>query len=158
MTGEYRYRLHRLLPGQLWAMNRRRILFCALNPSTATEYQDDPTVRRMVGFCAREGGSTMALVNLFAMRSTDPNALALFDDAIGPQNDMIIAEEARRADMIIAAWGAHRFARDRAKDVLRILSAHGNVYRLGEPAIDGSPRHPLYLPKDAPLVLHRAAS
>ena len=48
--GQYRYHLWRrwdeLLPTMVWVM---------LNPSTADATEDDPTIRRCIGFAKREG-------------------------------------------------------------------------------------------------------
>lgn len=153
MTPEYRYTLRRELqaPPVLFP---KRILFCALNPSTATETEDDPTVRRMIGFAKRFGASEMRLVNLFAARTTNPLKLWLFDDPVGPENDLWTEREAMQADVIVAAWGATGKAPERAGAVLEILRRHGNVHRLGDPTRGGMPRHPLYLPGDTELEIH----
>lgn len=80
-------------------------LFVMLNPSTATAHANDPTVRRCLGFAAREGWRALAVVNLFGLRSTDPAALAAHPDPIGEHNDQVLADHATRADVVVAAWG-----------------------------------------------------
>ena len=161
MEPEYRYTLDRVLVPDIrlftGAARYKRVLFCALNPSTATAERNDPTVRRMMGFARRFGGTRMRLVNLYAARATDPRDLWKFDEPVGPMNDYHINREARAADVRIAAWGANPKARDRASKVLDIMRQHGPVYRLGRATKAGHPGHPLYLRKDSPLQRHADA-
>ena len=150
MIPEYRYILRRnLLGAGMLPLFPRRILWCALNPSTAEEREggaNDPSVRRMMGFSRQLDGTDMHLVNMYAARTTDPYYLWTFDDPIGPENDYWIDREASKADIVIAAWGAEPKAVKRAADVLHILHSHGPVYHLGDLTKNGQPRHPLYLP------------
>ena len=118
-----------------------------LNPSTADAEIDDPTIRRCKSFAQREGCSTLEVVNLYAYRATDPKQLWQVFDPIGPENDRYISEAVARADVVIAAWGAHA-KRLRAKSVARHIP---DAFALGF-TIQGVPRHPLYLKSDAPLI------
>ncbi|MGC1272634.1 MAG: DUF1643 domain-containing protein [Planctomycetaceae bacterium] len=138
----YRYTLSRT-----WSRSLPRILFIGLNPSTADDQRDDPTVRRCLGFAERWGFGSLTLVNLFAYRTTDPSALSDVDDPIGPDNDRWIAVEQVRADRIVAAWGNHGalFSRDAA-----VLAGLDDVHCLGVTKA-GCPRHPLYLSAKTPL-------
>ena len=153
MTPEYRYTLERCLSPMPF-FPQRRIMFCALNPSTATADKDDPTVRRMIGFAWRFAATEMRLVNLYAARSTDPSNLWRFYDPVGPLNDDHICQEAFEADVVIAAWGANLRAQERARRVLSLMRRYGHVYRLGDPTRAGCPRHPLYLPAELDLQVH----
>ena len=151
----YRYRLTRRLHPVLGG-SRRRLLFCMLNPSTADEKRDDPTIRRCIGFAQRERFTDLVVVNLFAARATNPADLLGLDDPVGSGNDDAIAQEAARADLVVAAWGnpPSTLARERAGAALRILRRRHDVYRLGSPTARGHPRHPLRLEKSTPLALH----
>jgi hypothetical protein len=126
-----------------------------LNPSVADEVRNDPTIRKCQGFQARWGhGGSCEVVNLFALRATDPRELSKHPDPVGAEND----EHLRRAadevvsakGRIVVAWGAHRFARRRAEEVRRIYWPF-RLDCLGTTK-DGSPRHPLYVPYSQPLV------
>src|SRR6187455_1128147 len=97
------------------------VLFVCLNPSTADEVRDDPTIRRCVGYAKRWGFSRLVVCNLFALRSTDPRALYEHPDPIGPANDRHLLDEATRADRVVAAWGAHGGYKLRGATVLRML-------------------------------------
>lgn len=147
--GRYRYVLRRSLGSILrWY---RPILFIMLNPSTADAETDDPTIRRCMAFAKREGATHLSVVNLFALRATDPNKLLKDDDPIGPENDNYIAEEIRKNGMlpVVCAWGAHRFAKKRAEEIMNRGAAGGFVC-LGKTK-SGMPKHPLYLRVDSPL-------
>ena len=154
---EYRYVLTRCLRVPPSSGVPRTVLFCLLNPSTADETEDDPTIRRVVNFAKREGYDHLSVVNLYGVRSTDPKALASFDDPIGPDNDNTIRTEVSQADLVVAAWGVPPPIPDadkRVRQVLALLTADQDVYRLGKPTKGGHPPHPLYLRKDTPLELH----
>jgi hypothetical protein len=136
--GLYRYRLSRRWGGGA------PMLFIGLNPSTANAEQDDPTIRRMVGFAKRDGLGAIEVVNLFAFRSTDPAKLDDVADPVGPDNDDTILRAARGAAVVVAAWGAHRLVHFRSQVVLRLIAEY-NVQCLGTTKNGGYPRHPLYV-------------
>lgn len=146
----YRYRL-----GRRWSEDGPLDVWVMLNPSTADAEQDDPTIRRCKGFSALWGAGGIVVVNLFALRSTDPAALARHPDPIGPANDDNIAQVAARAQedggRVIAAWGAHPMAGPRARIVHRVISEHATVFCLGGTKA-GAPRHPLYVRSSTALT------
>lgn len=140
----YRYRLTRL-----WDYDKPGVLFILLNPSTADGRQDDPTVRRCVGFAREWGAGRLWIINLFALRATNPREL-LADpaDAVGPHNDDCIYQALRcfddRADLIVCGWGnwgSHKLLRPRRDDVLRMLPVETNCLAITS---TGDPKHPLY--------------
>jgi hypothetical protein len=145
--GVYRWNLHRQ-----WAPGRRCDVWIMLNPSTADASLDDPTIRRCIAFSHRWGAGGIAVVNLFALRATDPEQLRTHPDPVGYRNDGVIMQEvivARESDAkVIAAWGAHPMAVERARIVARNI---GFLYCLGTTAA-GAPRHPLYVRGDTELV------
>ena len=138
----YRYSLSRT-----WDTSLPRVLFVGLNPSTADDQCDDPTVRRCIGFAQRWGYGGLILVNLFAYRTTDPSGLTEVDDPIGSENDHWIAVEQARVDRVVAAWGNHGVLLNRDEAVLETLT---RAYCLGITKA-GCPRHPLYLAATTPL-------
>jgi hypothetical protein len=141
----YRYTLTRELRGT--ARPERRVAFVMLNPSTADETHDDATIRRCIAFARREGGTQLGVVNLYAARATDPRGLRELDDPVGPENDDALRWAAGWADLLIAAWGA-RAPASRVEQAVAILDRP--LACLGVTK-DGAPRHPLYLPRTAPL-------
>src|SRR5262245_25448198 len=104
--GRYRYLLWRA-----WDDRGPRMLFVMLNPSSADDGRDDPTIRRCVRFARRHGCGSLAVANLFALRATDPRTLLARwrqgGDVVGPRNDQAIVRAAEVADVIVLAWGRH---------------------------------------------------
>ncbi len=147
--GTYRYLLTRKVRSEITVV--KRCLFIMLNPSTADAESDDPTLKRCMGFSQRWGMTYLHVVNLFAMRATDPKRLFSAGDPVGPENDGVITTEVTNADLIIAAWGNYGAFNGRAEDVRTIISRHGiGLHHLGL-NLTGQPRHPLYAPSDAVL-------
>lgn len=139
--GRYRYSLRRA-----WG-DGPTVAFIGLNPSTADAENDDPTIRRCIGFAQAWGYSSLLMLNLFALRSTNPSRL-LFDAApIGPDTDARLNTDVLGASLVVAAWGAHYIAASRGADVRHRLEALGvELHALGLTR-SRQPKHPLYLPK-----------
>lgn len=158
----YRYELRRR-----WGAGPPFVVI-GLNPSTATATENDPTIRRCIAFAKRESCSELIMVNLYALRSTDPKGLRttawgtgdpawwVRKDAVGPENNHAIAaalaESESRGGIVVAAWGGtdarcHRF---RVEVVRKLLGAL--PVRCFGTTRSGHPKHPLYLPADVPLV------
>ncbi|MEX5727701.1 hypothetical protein Ga0609869_001054 [Rhodovulum iodosum] len=136
----YRYLLTRV-----WDPAGRRALFVMLNPSTATEVQNDPTVERCERRARALGFGAFRVTNIFAYRATDPKLMRAAPDPVGPGNDAAIAQSAPWADQIVCAWGAHGAHLDRGPEVERLLRATGlPLFHLGLTKA-GHPRHPLYI-------------
>lgn len=147
----YRYRL-----GRTWAEPNAKglVLWVMLNPSTADEDLDDPTIRRCITFSKTWGYAGLMVGNVYGYRATMPSTLWNVYDPIGPENDRHLSNMAARASRIIVGWGNNADA-DRAEKVLKLLSAWGDVYCLGVNE-SGTPRHPLYIPvKTVPMLLRR---
>lgn len=121
-------------------------LFIMLNPSTADGTQDDPTIRRCVGFAKFWGYDRLEVVNLFAYRATDPRELMnlSLDEAVGPENRERVFSAVSMAKMIVCAWGAHGDYLGQDETLLGWIDPRER-YCLGITK-DGAPRHPLYLP------------
>lgn len=156
--GKYRYRLIR----DLGMMGKGACVFVMLNPSTADATNDDPTIRRCIGYARTLGHARLEVVNLFAYRSTVPGVLYAMsrDTAVGPDNDQHILEAAAGARTVLCAWGNHGSQFGRAAEVLSLLRAHGiQPKALKVNAKSGQPAHPLYLKGDAlPFDIHGSAS
>lgn len=142
----YRYTLWRKLDNDLYSKPAGVCNFLMLNPSTADESQDDPTVRRCIGFAQAWGYAELVVTNIFAFRATDPRTMLAREDPVGPDNDRWILETAKEASIVVAAWGTHGSHRGRSTAVRNMLKMIDvPLMRLKKIAGD-QPSHPLYLP------------
>ena len=147
--GVYRYTLFRDL-----GMQGPPLTAVMLNPSTADAQKDDPTIRRLTGFAKSWGLGSLLVLNLFAIRATDPRDMMAAEDPVGPLNDETIrhalqlAKDEDRA--VLAAWGAHGGHRQRDFYVTHKL-VDGVDWRCLGMTHQGHPRHPLYVPKSQGL-------
>ena len=136
----YRYKLTRR-----WEESGKGITFIMLNPSTATEVQNDPTVERCERRARALGFGAFCVTNIFAFRETDPYKMRQHHDPIGPENDAQINEACLWADKIVAAWGTH------GAHLKRGAMVQANLKQIGEPIFHlgltkaGHPKHPLYI-------------
>jgi hypothetical protein len=131
----YRYSLE-----IVWDATKPIAAFIGLNPSTADEVDDDPTIRRCRGFAESWGCGGMRMLNLFAFRTPKPKVMLAEDDPGGPENDLRDLLEGVTGPRV-ACWGTHGHHLEM-----------GNFYREMLPGLqcfgrnrDGSPKHPLYL-------------
>jgi hypothetical protein len=138
----YRYMLSRH-----WDSGDKVCVFVGLNPSKADEYVDDPTIRRCIRFTQDWGMNHLVMLNLFALRSTDPEILRHSQDPVGPLNDEIIAKLSKSADLTVACWGNGGVLKGRSRQVLALLK---KPHHMGITSI-AEPKHPLYLRADTVL-------
>ncbi len=147
--GRYRWSLRR--SWQIWERGEHVqgmgvCCFVMLNPSTADGEQDDPTIRRCIGFCRSWGYDILSVRNLFAWRATDPRELFNTNTATGGHRGDTELLAAATADMLVVAWGAGvPFGRD--EQALELFKTHFPgvpLYCLGTTK-HGHPRHPLYV-------------
>jgi len=137
-------RIHRYTLWRSWDGGAGFVQFIGLNPSTADEVQDDPTVRRCIGYAKAWGYAGLCMTNAFAFRSTDPTGLRTAADPIGPENDRRLVEVSRFAGKVVAAWGVHATFMGREAAVRKLIP---NLFVL-KLTKDGHPGHPLYLKQD----------
>ena len=109
---------------------------------------DDPTIRKVMTYSRRWSFAELTVVNLFALRSTDPRALKGHRDPVGPENDAHLLAAARRADAVVCAWGNHGVLLGRSERVGAMLADAGVEARCLRISGTGQPWHPLYLPGD----------
>jgi hypothetical protein len=120
-----------------------------LNPSTADEIDNDPTVERCCRRARMLGYGSVIVLNIFALRSTLPSNLYTHPDPIGPENDAhinaVLQLAKKPGSLFVCAWGFHGKHMQRGKQVLRMVYDAGVVpHHLGLTS-DGHPRHPLYV-------------
>lgn len=143
--GPFRYLLWRR-----WA-DAATVLFVMLNPSTADETRDDPTIRRCLAYARAWGFGALEVVNLFAFRASQPRQLRRAGAPVGPYTDGILRSAVARASAVIAAWGNDGARYDRSLAVTEMI---GRALRVLGITRTGAPRHPLYAPANARPRLH----
>ena len=148
-------RTHRYLLERRWREGKP-LTWVMLNPSTAGAFADDPTIKRCIRFAQRDGYAGIQVVNLFALRATDPRELQAHPDPVGPCNDRMLAEATLGA-AVVAAWGTHQGPGDRGHVVAARLARTGLAMVCLGATKAGHPVHPLArgrarVPDDAPFV------
>lgn len=149
--GRYRQLMRRWL-GDVFP--ERYILFIGMNPSTADASVNDPTCAREWTFAQREGFDAMVKANVGDYRATDPKMLlASGVSASSPDNLPVIRAQAARAGKVILCHGKlNRALAPAGRDLVEAMKADGiELWCFGTNG-DGSPKHPLYLRADTPLV------
>jgi hypothetical protein len=151
--GLYRYELRRR-----WGCGDL-VLWIMLNPSTADEMKDDPTIRRCIRFSQRWGFGGIVVCNLFALRATDPKRLREVEDPTGPENFRTIRAAAEECSKVVCAWGGYvekmggeTFLSVRPVRVFGLLRDVGCAPLCLGTTKMGHPRHPLYVPYSQNLV------
>lgn len=117
------------------------VAFIGLNPSTADETVDDPTIRRCIGFAKAWGFGGLYMLNAYAFRATDPKVMQRELDPVGVDNNGVISCLGRSVELVIACWGAH-CTESRERKVCEVIGK--SIYCLGKTK-SGRPKHPLYL-------------
>jgi hypothetical protein len=143
----YRYRL------SIMRQAGPRVLWVLLNPSTADEHVDDPTVRRCQIWAEAWGYAGAEIANIFAWRDTDPRGMRAASDPVGPDNDGHLLEAAACAGLIICGWGVHGAHLGRGDYVAGLLRSAGHTLHALRITQGGHPQHPLYLPSAIKPVL-----
>lgn len=145
--GQYRYRLER----QVDSLASAGLVFAffGVNPSTADATEDDPTIRKLRGFTAANGGSRFIVGNVFAYRSTDVTALARAADPVGPENRRHLLAIAQDAQVLVPCWGARDKVPEKLRQhldaTLKLLLDAGRPVRIFGCTRSGDPKHPLML-------------
>lgn len=143
--GKYRYSLSRI-----WDDSKPKVLFIMLNPSTADAENDDPTIRRCIGFAKDWGYGGLHVVNLFARRATDPKELLSYSFVVGIENIKYFKKMSALSEIAVCAWGNGSIVKKLQK---RLDHTWKPLYWIDKPlhylelSNDGTPKHPLYLPK-----------
>lgn len=133
---QYRYVLWRI-----WDNTKPLVNFIGLNPSTADETKDDPTMRRCASFAKSWGYGGFFMTNLFSFKATKPEDLKKAPDPIGKDTDKWILEIEKKVEKVIFVWGVNGIYLNRDIEIKKIITK-GHFIELSK---DGHPKHPLYL-------------
>ena len=141
-----RCRRWRYLLWRCWDDAKPAANFLMLNPSTADEFQLDPSCTRARNFADRWGFGAVLITNIFAWRATDPEEMKAVRDPVGRGNDAAILRAAREAAIVVCAWGNHGAHHERGKKVVEALRSSQIQLHYLRINGGGHPAHPLYLP------------
>jgi hypothetical protein len=152
IDGPYRYWLERQ-----WGDWAPWLTVVMLNPSTADAEREDATLRVLIALAKREGFGHLQVFNLFAYRTPYPKALRQAqrdgEDIVGIGNPTLLREGALGTiGPVIVGWGANPIAREPAAQFAEWADEQETELLCVGTNLDGSPRHPLYMKSDAPLV------
>lgn len=133
-------RTYRFALWRTWDDSKPYVMFVGLNPSTADETSDDPTLTRCINYAKSWGFGGVCMANLFAFRATEPGDMKAATDPIGTENNDWLIKLANDAGLVVAAWGNDGAYLGRSKQVKDLLP---NVHCL-KLNKSGEPAHPLY--------------
>lgn len=147
--GRYRYSLARSWANEMIrTVPGGRVCWIMLNPSTADDKVDDPTIRKCIGFSKNWGYDSLEVVNLLAWRATHPRELRGEQDFVGPENAKAVTDAVARASLVVCAWGAADIVRAQGLGTHAAVHLHRSGVALHHLGLTkhGEPRHPLYVP------------
>jgi hypothetical protein len=134
-------RLYRYALWRVWNKDNGLVMFIGLNPSTANERDNDPTIRCVMSFAYNWGFGGVVMANLFGLISPYPEDLITCKDPLGG-NDQWVEALAKHCQRIVFAWGKFKETKLIASNVIEMFP-EAYALKLNN---DGSPRHPLYVP------------
>jgi hypothetical protein len=143
----------RYLLWRRWDAARPVANFLMLNPSTADEWQLDPSCTRARLYAERWGYGALIVTNIFGWRATDPEEMKAVRDPVGRGNDRAILRAARESAIVVCAWGNHGAHLGRSAAVRELLAKARIEARVLRMNAGGEPAHPLYLPARLKPVL-----
>lgn len=144
-------RKHRYTLWRVWGDVERDgfCQFIGLNPSTATETEDDPTIRRCVGYAKAWGYAALCMTNLFSFRATDPRDMKAESEPTNDANREWLLRISKDAGLTVAAWGVHGTHFGEDLRMMAMFKAHGHRLHCLKRVSGGRfPGHPLYLAKN----------
>ena len=137
-------RAYRFALWRTWDDSKPHVMFVGLNPSTADETTDDPTLIRCINFAKSWGFGGVCMANIFAYRATEPSAMKAATDPIGSANNDWLVGLSNEAGLVVAAWGNDGSYLGRSEQVKQLLS-NLHCLKLNK---SGEPAHPLYQKAD----------
>lgn len=144
---KYRYVLWRI-----WDDTKPKWMFALLNPSTATEAENDPTITRQIERAKRAGAGGIIVVNAGAIRETDSDKAVRDADPIGPHNHFWVKGMLTQVETVVVGWGPKAARFKGGEKLMQLFEEEGVTVHALKINKDGSPAHPLYIGYDAPLI------
>ena len=140
---KYRYSLKRI-----WDNDKPKVLFIMLNPSLADNYQDDPTIRRLIKFAKLYGYGGFYVGNLFSYITPYPSELLDKDLMFSKKNIHEIKNMTGLIKDVVYGWGNSFEEPEWLKQIISNPKCFGKNK-------NKTPKHPLYLSYNHKLVNYR---
>jgi len=146
----FRYALWRI-----WDKSKEALLFIGLNPSTANDIKNDPTITRLVNFSKFWGFGGLYVGNLFSIVSAKPDVLFFASSEEPPSglNDQAIRQMNKLCSTVLVGWG--EWGQNAGLRPARVLSLIGERAFCLKVNKSGEPSHPLYLPSSSKMILYK---
>ena len=130
-----------------WDKSKNKILYIMLNPSKADDKKDDPTIRRLVNFTKKFNYGGFLVGNIFTTITPNPKEIDK-SKGISGRNLEELLKLINTVDQIVYAWGNTIEEPQLLKELVLSLKCFGKNF-------NGTPKHPLYLPKNSKLIAYR---
>ena len=130
-----------------WDNSKGLLLYIMLNPSVADEKKDDPTIRRLINFTQKFDYGGFLVGNIFTKITPNPKELDKFK-GMSDKNFEELIKLINKVDQIVYAWGNSVEEPQLLKKLVLSPKCFGKN-------VNGTPKHPLYLPKDSKLIAYR---
>ncbi len=139
---------YRFILWRIWDFSniKPRLMFIGLNPSTADDREPDPTIKRVVGLAKKWGYGGIYMANLFPFITPYPEQLEENPLDRVKENDKYLEEYSKKSGEIVFAWGAFPVM-GRDLDMIKKFP-NSKCLHIND---DGTPQHPLYVPKNTIL-------
>ena len=130
-----------------WDKSKNKILYIMLNPSLADDNNDDPTIRRLINYSKKFNYGGFLVGNIYSTISPNPKGVDK-SDGISDKNLVELLKLINQVEEIVYAWGNNAYEPEFLKDLVSNPKCFGKN-------LNGSPKHPLYLPKNIQLISYR---
>ena len=132
---------------RIWDQKKPKLLYIMLNPSIADDKRDDPTIKRLIFFTKKFRYGGFYVANLFTQITPYPKELNM--DNLSKKNNLkIINDLIKKSDSIVYAWG------NLVSEPRELLEIIDSPLCFGK-NLNGTPKHPLYLPSNSKLLKFR---
>ena len=130
-----------------WDLSKGKILYIMFNPSVADDKKDDPTIRRLINFTKKFNYGGFFVGNIFSLISSYPKQIDR-SSGISQKNLKEIKKLINKSEKVVYAWGNSTPEPNFLMELVLNPKCFGKN-------LDGSPKHPLYLPSNACLINYR---
>lgn len=130
-----------------WDKSKNKILYIMLNPSLADDKNDDPTIRRLINFTKKFNSGGFLVGNIFTTITPNPKELDK-SKGMSDKNFEELIKLINKVDQIVYAWGSSIEEPQLLKKLVLNPKCFGKN-------LNGTPKHPLYLPSQTKLINFR---